>query len=241
MTPSDERRAPAVIVALEGAGRPASLAGQRAGGARVVRTLSDEREHASDLAAELASLLDELGVAPRAVELVVVGLGPGSYTGLRVTAATALGLALGSGAALIGVPSFAALALGALAPGEVADIAVDARGGHIYHARYRRTADSVAELSAPAALEPAVAREALLFGAGADGARSAIWLADADALAAAGITEVPATVRVVGGCRARAEDVLQLGLARAAARGWVGEATLEPLYLRNFVPKVRAR
>ena len=235
MTAPPERARGALTLALEGAGRPASLAARGASGAVLHRTLSDSREHASDLAAELAGLLDELGVAPRAVELVVVGLGPGSYTGLRVTAATALGLALGTGAALIGVPSFEALALGALAPGETGDIAVDARGGHVYHARYRRSTAGVEVLRAPSAAGPAEVAAALLEGA------STVWLADADALAAVGLGAAPAGVTVRGGCRARAEDVLTLGLARFAARGGVGEATVAPLYLRSFEPKVRAR
>ena len=64
----------------------------------------------------VAGLLDELGVAPDAVARVLVGTGPGSYTGLRVGVATALGLARGTGAHLFGLPSLEARAWGALAP-----------------------------------------------------------------------------------------------------------------------------
>ena len=227
--------APTLVVALEGSARPASLAAAR-GEVVVTRALADEREHASDLVPELAALLATLGARAADVELVVVGLGPGSYTGLRVAAATALGLALGArGAALVGVPSFEALALGAIPLGAEADVLVDARGGHLYHAAYRRHASdlgSVEALSAPAALTPEEARAAL---------RRPLWLADADALRAAGLTEAPAGVRVVSGARAGAEDLLRLGLARFASHGATALDALTPLYLRSFTPKVRTR
>ena len=42
-------------------------------------------------------------------EKIVVGLGPGSYAGVRIAIATALGLRTASGAKLVGIPSFCAL------------------------------------------------------------------------------------------------------------------------------------
>jgi tRNA threonylcarbamoyl adenosine modification protein YeaZ len=220
-----------LAVALEGSARPASLSATR-GGRTLSAVLSDTREHASDLVPELTALLAALGARPRELGLVVVGLGPGSYTGLRVAAATALGLALGSGAALVGVPSFEALAFGALAVGEEADVLVDARGGHLYHARYRRRADGVDVLAAPSALTPDAARASL---------HAPIWLADEAALAAAEVPAPGPDVEVRGDRRAHAADLLCLGLARHSAIGPTPIAALAPLYLRSFTPHVRAR
>ena len=42
-------------------------------------------------------------------DLIVVGLGPGSYAGVRIAIATALGLRLASGARLRGLPSISAI------------------------------------------------------------------------------------------------------------------------------------
>src|SRR5260370_29699411 len=42
-------------------------------------------------------------------EIIVVGLGPGSYAGVRIAIATAIGLKAASGARLLGVPSACAL------------------------------------------------------------------------------------------------------------------------------------
>ena len=50
-----------------------------------------------------------LAAAPR-VDQVAIGLGPGSYAGVRIAIAAAIGLKLGLGAQLVGLPSVAALA-----------------------------------------------------------------------------------------------------------------------------------
>ena len=43
------------------------------------------------------------------IDQIVVGLGPGSYAGIRIAIAAAIGLELGLGARLVGIPSIAAL------------------------------------------------------------------------------------------------------------------------------------
>ena len=58
---------------------------------------------------------------------MLVGTGPGSFTGLRVALAAAHGMAIGWGAELFGMPSLALLA--ASAPGDCSVVAASA-GGH---------------------------------------------------------------------------------------------------------------
>jgi tRNA threonylcarbamoyl adenosine modification protein YeaZ len=115
--------------------------------------LAEGRSHAADLLPELANLFRRAGIEPlagsRALGAIVVGTGPGSYTGLRVGIATALGLARASGARVLGVPSIAALAWRELAPGEEGAILLDARANRLYFARYRRGERDLETLAPP--------------------------------------------------------------------------------------------
>jgi tRNA threonylcarbamoyladenosine biosynthesis protein TsaB len=77
-------------------------------------------------AERLVPMLDEL-LAGRKADKILVGIGPGSFTGIRVGIAAAQGLAIGWGAELGGMSSLALLAAGAPNGSEVA-AAVD--GGH---------------------------------------------------------------------------------------------------------------
>jgi len=78
----------------------------------------------------------ELEVAPREIEAVAIGAGPGSFTGLRIGMATAKGIAFAAGCPLWAVSSLAALAWDAR--DDVVCAALDARRGEIYAGCYRR-------------------------------------------------------------------------------------------------------
>ena len=80
------------------------------------------RGHAERLVPMIAELLKG-----RRATRIIVGVGPGSFTGIRVALAAAHGLAIGWGAQLTGMSSLALLAAGAEADGEVAAAVL---GGH---------------------------------------------------------------------------------------------------------------
>jgi tRNA threonylcarbamoyladenosine biosynthesis protein TsaB len=80
------------------------------------------RGHAERLAPMLAELL-----GGRSADKILVGVGPGSFTGIRVGIAAAHGLAIGWDSALSGMSSLALLAASASAEGEVAAAMT---GGH---------------------------------------------------------------------------------------------------------------
>jgi tRNA threonylcarbamoyladenosine biosynthesis protein TsaB len=82
----------------------------------------------------IAALLEGAGYQVADLKALVVGLGPGSFTGLRVGLATAKGLALGGDVPLYGVSSMEVLACGAPA-GPVAVVG-DARRGDLYGALF---------------------------------------------------------------------------------------------------------
>lgn len=80
------------------------------------------RGHAERLVPMIAEIMNG-----RTAKQILVGVGPGSFTGIRVAVAAAHGLAIGWGAELMGMSSLALLAAGARTKGEVAAAVA---GGH---------------------------------------------------------------------------------------------------------------
>jgi tRNA threonylcarbamoyladenosine biosynthesis protein TsaB len=105
------------------------------------RTLDASGMPAESLVDALRAALDAVGAQPRDLVGLVVGLGPGSFTGLRVALATVKGLAFGLGTPVCGVSSLALIAAGE-GPGLVAPI-VDARRGEVFSALYEVGADGL--------------------------------------------------------------------------------------------------
>ncbi len=99
-------------------------------------------------------LLKQAGIGWDAVGRIAVGVGPGTFTGLRVGVATARGLAQSLGIEVVGVSSLEVLAQAALRePGSPARgvlAAIDARRGEAFAAAY----DAQGELTHPRALPP---------------------------------------------------------------------------------------
>lgn len=112
------------------------------------------RDHAKRLLPELDRLLGRAGRERRELVGIAVGVGPGSYTGLRVGLASAQGLARGLGLALGGVSTLEAMAAGALREGAGA-VTLDAGRGRVYVAAYRREGARLRALSEALKLERA--------------------------------------------------------------------------------------
>ena len=88
-----------------------------------------ERLRETPLPSLVSSVLTEAGVQPRGIDRLVVGLGPGSYTGVRLAISFAQGWHLGLGAPVVGISSLEALAATAGQIGGVTLLAVDAQRG----------------------------------------------------------------------------------------------------------------
>ncbi len=98
------------------------------------------QKHGRDLIPSVAEVLASGGLGAREIEAIGVGLGPGSYTGLRVGVMAAKTLAYLTGAPLIGLDSLEAVAWNA--PGSVRRVCVvvDAQRGDVYSAEFVRKA-----------------------------------------------------------------------------------------------------
>ncbi|MBI5341349.1 MAG: tRNA (adenosine(37)-N6)-threonylcarbamoyltransferase complex dimerization subunit type 1 TsaB [Mycolicibacterium rufum] len=94
----------------------------------------DPRAHAERLTPNIVAALADAGVGVDELDGVVVGCGPGPFTGLRVGMATAAAFGHALGLPVRGVCSLDAIAVGTA--GEVL-VVTDARRREVYWARYR--------------------------------------------------------------------------------------------------------
>jgi len=116
-----------------------AVSGASVDGVRLLHELTHERRnaHAETLLPLVDRLLSEAGVARASIDRLAVGIGPGSFTGLRVGIALAQGMAVGLDRPLVGVGSLAAMARGVDPADERVRVAVlDARRGELFVAGY---------------------------------------------------------------------------------------------------------
>jgi tRNA threonylcarbamoyladenosine biosynthesis protein TsaB len=122
--------------------------------------------HTTRLLRETRALLRRARLELADVDRIAVGVGPGSFTGLRIGVATARALAQASGATLVGVSTLRVLAELEEEPppyGTVVLPIIDARRGEVFVAGYRNGA----EMLRPQAMRPeALAEQAASSGAG---------------------------------------------------------------------------
>jgi tRNA threonylcarbamoyladenosine biosynthesis protein TsaB len=108
-SPGHAADAERAVLALDTATSRVILAVGRLDGTLVISEAWDAgHRHAEELLGRLAALLERAGLGrpgSRSLDGVVVGTGPGGFTGLRVGLATARGLARAAGAPLVGVPT----------------------------------------------------------------------------------------------------------------------------------------
>ena len=108
------------------------------GAGRVVEAdLAQRSNHSRTLLPTVNALLSQAGLRPQDLGLIVVDVGPGSFTGLRIGLSAAKGLAWALNKPLVGVHSLDVLAERLpQAPGLYCPV-LDARKGEVYTALYR--------------------------------------------------------------------------------------------------------
>ncbi|MFL5862026.1 MAG: tRNA (adenosine(37)-N6)-threonylcarbamoyltransferase complex dimerization subunit type 1 TsaB [Solirubrobacteraceae bacterium] len=92
--------------------------------------------HTTRLMALIVDVMDGAGTGWTAIDRIAVGVGPGTFTGLRIGVATAHALSRARDIPLVGVSTLHSLARGAVTGGEVPEDAVmaviDARRGEVF-------------------------------------------------------------------------------------------------------------
>jgi tRNA threonylcarbamoyladenosine biosynthesis protein TsaB len=218
---------------LETSGRGGSIALGRGGA--IVRTVSLDasRRHARDLTATVDALLKAQSLRPVELAGVMVSLGPGSYTGLRVGLISAKALAYATGCALIAVPTFAAIAEQAPAQCNKLWVIADALQGQIYLERFERD-------PATGMLSTAQALDVVPFDESIPWAAPETWFSGPGAALLG--TNLPLKTYLVpeGDRHPRAESLFKVG-SRLKPATREEMFALEPLYLRGSSAEEKAK
>ena len=110
------------------------------------RHTSSSKTHSERLLKDIDDVLHAAGLEAEALNGVAVGIGPGSFTGLRIALSTAKGLAFGLGIPILGVGDLAALAGNVpFWPGPICPM-IDARRERVYCGFYKNNGDGLIEL-----------------------------------------------------------------------------------------------
>ena len=199
-----------------------------------LRESAEGRDHARHVGVFVDELLRETGVMPDELDAVAVGMGPGSYTGLRIGVSFAKGLCYGLHIPLIAVGSLDALAEVAIEDNEAGILAVDkwddavlcpmvdARRMEVYTRLYNAKGEPLSEVSAEIVDEHTFAdvrrdKQLIIFGNGAE--KCCEVLSDATY-----INVAPS-----------ARGLARLAEQRLQASQTEDIAYFEPFYLKDFV------
>jgi tRNA threonylcarbamoyladenosine biosynthesis protein TsaB len=191
-----------------------------------------ERGHTRRLLPMIQQILAAAGRPLSQLDGIVCGIGPGSFSGVRIGVGLVKGLALAADKPVAGVSSLAMLAQQAIRLRQETDIvpAIDARMNEVYLGVYRRGGDGLAIMQRPDGVSTADAVAPLP--AGAWTGLGTGWAVHGGALRAA--LQQPITA-AESSALPHAQDALTLALPEFASGRSIGADSLAPAYLRNRV------
>jgi tRNA threonylcarbamoyladenosine biosynthesis protein TsaB len=157
-----------IVLALDTSTSCLSMAILREGSCACEISLTVKAGHGGLVLPIIDTALTRTGIRRDEIGLIAVGIGPGSFTGLRIGIATAKGLAMALGCPIAGISTLDAIARGALpSPMQIMPI-LDAKKAEVFCCLYDKDSS---RLSAPANIRPAqipdlVNRDTLFVGNG---------------------------------------------------------------------------
>lgn len=143
----------AILLAIETAGSVCAAAVLRGASLQASESLPMRHGHGEALLPMVDRVVAAAGLRPQQLEVVAAAVGPGGFTGIRVGLAAAHGIALATGARLVGVTNFAAVASATapLAPEcPTLLVALDSRRADLYLQLFCR--DPLTPIAPPAAI-----------------------------------------------------------------------------------------
>ncbi len=144
-----------ILLAFETAGSRCSAAAARGNKILAAESIALRHGHGEALMPMVDRVMTEAALSPHELNIVAVAIGPGGFTGIRVGLAAARGIALATGARLIGVTGFAAVAH-SLRRSRLASesllVALDSRREDLYVQLF--AFDGIAPLASPQAVLP---------------------------------------------------------------------------------------
>ena len=138
------------ILALEFSSPQRSVAVLRTDGAAMTAEAVETGGHGVDAFGMIEQVLAEAKIEREQIDVLAVGLGPGSYTGIRAAISIAQGWQLARGVKLLGISSVDCLAAQARAEKIIGGVSVviDAQRNEFYLATYEITGDDWREIAA---------------------------------------------------------------------------------------------
>lgn len=127
------------ILGIDSSGLVASVALMSEGILAGEYTIHNKKTHSQTLLPMIADMLEMAEVKPEELDCVAVSAGPGSFTGLRIGASTAKGLAWTLGIPIVPVSSLMGLAANVTERETLVCPIMDARRGQVYYGIYRIT------------------------------------------------------------------------------------------------------
>lgn len=196
------------------------------------------RGHSALILPMLASLLDEAGIGLTQVDALAFGRGPGAFTGVRIAAGVAQGVAFAADLPVVPVSTLAALAQTAATSHAETHLlaAIDARMDEVYWGAYVRDAGGLVRLQGEEAVLPPGHTPAV-EGSTWRGVGSG-WSTYGEILAARHGHSLAGQDAAV---LPRAAAVARLGAAAFAAGGACDPAQAQPVYLRDRVAWQKSR
>jgi tRNA threonylcarbamoyladenosine biosynthesis protein TsaB len=207
----------------------------RIGESTIERGLEMARGHAEQILSLIDAVLDEAGVRLAELDGLAAGVGPGSFTGVRISVAVAQGLSFGANLRVVPVTSLEALAFPAIEAGADRVIAcLDARMGEVYWGCFG--ADPMRGLRALGALQVSTADRVSLPGAERYRGVGRGFTAYPELGVLARVEVDPRAAAALP----NAADMAKLGEFRLAAGEGLDPAELKPEYVRNKVALTEA-